>query len=208
LFYVCIPDQSFCLIPSFPRVQKHSVRAAVAHLLIVWAARRIYSKSFLRQLRFICQRAVAEADTPDASEETKRNIIAASPFAFSFTAVLLSANNPTAGGLTPNGATAKGANGRRKRHHSSRLAPPSMSFAPNNTNQEPPLNSISAFREELARELETEAMPPPQTSELIELLESLQHSAASADAATRRAIAQFPPEVSDSSKAMDLLEDG
>lgn len=47
-----------------------------------------------------------------------------------------------------------------------------------------------------------------QTSELIELLESLQHSAASADAATRRAIAQFPPEVSDSSKAMDLLEDG
>lgn len=189
------------------KVQKHSVRAAVAHLLIVWAARRIYSKSFLRQLRFICQRAVAEADTPDASEETKRNIIAASPFAFSFTAVLLNANNPAAGGLTPNGATVKGANGRRKRHHSSRLATPSMSFAPNNTNQEPPLNSISAFREELARELETEAMPPPQTSELIELLESLQHSAASADAATRRAIAQFPPEVSDSSKAMDLIED-
>ncbi|CAH8586555.1 unnamed protein product [Heterobilharzia americana] len=60
------------------KVQRHSVRASVAHLLIVWATRRVYSKSFLRQLRFICQRAVAEADTPDANEEIKRNIIAAS----------------------------------------------------------------------------------------------------------------------------------
>ncbi|VDP89787.1 unnamed protein product, partial [Echinostoma caproni] len=145
------------------KVQKHSVRAAVAHLLIVWATRRIYSKNFLRQLRFICQRAVAEADTPDASEETKRNIIAASPFAFSFTAVLLNAGNPAAGNLTPSsGGSLKGAHSRKKRHHSSRLMMPSMSFAPNDTPLEPALNSISAFREELARELETEAMPPPQ----------------------------------------------
>ncbi|VDP94622.1 unnamed protein product [Echinostoma caproni] len=49
---------------------------------------------------------------------------------------------------------------------------------------------------------------PTKTSELIELLETLQHSAASADAATRRAIAQFPPELSDSNKALEMLEDG
>lgn len=44
-----------------------------------------------------------------------------------------------------------------------------------------------------------------QVSELIQLLETLQ-SAASADAATRREIAQFPPEVSDPNKAMEIMK--
>ncbi|CAL8082997.1 unnamed protein product [Calicophoron daubneyi] len=183
------------------KVQRHSVRSAVAHLLIVWAARRVYSKSFLRQLRFICQRAVAEADTPDANEETKRNIIAASPFAFSFTAVLMNA-----GAL--GSATSLD---RKKRHRPLGTKPQanSMSFAPpgliGSSGSGDNVDSISAFREELARELQTEAIQPPETNELIELLEKLQQTAASGDAATRRAIAEFPPEVSDSNKAKEII---
>ncbi|CAH8586572.1 unnamed protein product [Heterobilharzia americana] len=66
-------------------------------------------------------------------------------------------------------------------------------------------NSISAFREELDLELQTEATQPPKVEELIQLLETLQ-SAASADAATRREIAQFPPEVSDANKAVEIIK--
>ncbi|CAH8864751.1 unnamed protein product [Trichobilharzia szidati] len=193
------------------KVQRHSVRSSVAHLLIVWATRRVYSKSFLRQLRFICQRAVAEADTPNASEEIKRNIIAASPFAFSFTAVLL---NPTVAGNKEASVNAlqtpKLMNNKdnHKRHHSSTqnilMAP--VSFDPENyESNNLSINSISAFRKELDLELQTEATQPPKTDELIQLLESLQ-SAASADAATRREIAQFPPEVSDPNKAMEIMK--
>ncbi|VDQ06482.1 unnamed protein product [Trichobilharzia regenti] len=151
------------------RVQRHSVRSSVAHLLIVWATRRVYSKSFLRQLRFICQRAVAEADTPNASEEIKRNIIAASPFAFSFTAVLL---NPTVAGSkeasvnalqTPKSLNSKDNN--HKRHNSSTqnilMAP--VSFDPvNYESNSLSINSISAFRKELDLELQTEATQPPK----------------------------------------------
>ncbi|KAK4468505.1 hypothetical protein MN116_007706 [Schistosoma mekongi] len=199
------------------KVQRHSVRSSVAHLLIVWATRRVYSKSFLRQLRFICQRAVAEADTPDASEEIKRNIIAASPFAFSFTAVL--ANSSGSGNkeslavnplqtpkLTNNKAN------RKQRHRSSTMIQ-DISMAPlsfdaenyESSNSNMSRNPILAFREELDLALQTEATQPPKVSELIQLLEALQ-SAASADAATRREIAQFPPEVSDANKALEIMK--
>ncbi|CAH8623150.1 Regulation of nuclear pre-mRNA domain containing protein 1B [Schistosoma haematobium] len=198
------------------KVQRHSVRSSVAHLLIVWATRRVYSKSFLRQLRFICQRAVAEADTPDASEEIKRNIIAASPFAFSFTAVLTNSS-----GLSGNKESSVAGNNlhtpklidnnkvNRKRHRSSTtkdISTAPICFDPKNYgDSNMSRNSISAFREELDLELQTEATEPPKVSELIQLLETLQ-SAASADAATRREIAQFPPEVSDPNKAMEIMK--
>ncbi|CAH8615461.1 unnamed protein product [Heterobilharzia americana] len=192
------------------KVQRHSVRASVAHLLIVWATRRVYSKSFLRQLRFICQRAVAEADTPDANEEIKRNIIAASPFAFSFTAVLL---NSTASGTqessvnplqTPKLNNMDSCKRRRSSTKDISMAP--MSFDPESCESSNiSRNSISAFREELDLELQTEATQPPKVEELIQLLETLQ-SAASADAATRREIAQFPPEVSDANKAVEIIK--
>ncbi|KAH8873495.1 Regulation of nuclear pre-mRNA domain-containing protein 1A [Schistosoma japonicum] len=177
------------------KVQRHSVRSSVAHLLIVWATRRVYSKSFLRQLRFICQRAVAEADTPDASEEIKRNIIAASPFAFSFTAVLANSSgsgNKEASAVNPLQTpklTSNKAN-RKQRHRSSTIIQ-DISMAPlsfdaenyESSSSNMSRNPILAFREELDLALQTEATQPPKVSELIQLLESLQ-SAASADAAT------------------------
>ncbi|VDO88880.1 unnamed protein product, partial [Schistosoma mattheei] len=154
-------------------VQRHSVRSSVAHLLIVWATRRVYSKSFLRQLRFICQRAVAEADTPDASEEIKRNIIAASPFAFSFTAVLTNSS-----GLSGNKESSVAGNNlhtpklidnnkvNRKRHRSSTtkdISTAPICFDPKNYgDSNMSRNSISAFREELDLELQTEATEPPK----------------------------------------------
>ncbi|KAF7260226.1 hypothetical protein EG68_02269 [Paragonimus skrjabini miyazakii] len=190
------------------KVHKHSVRAAVAHLLIVWACRRIYPKGFLRQLRYICQRAVAEADAPGASEDVKKNIISASPFAFSFSTVLLNAG--ASAKVTPSSTGEPTAH--RKRHRFAKpvvsFAPEPMSstgFAPIECGGDPTCNSISAFREELARELQTDAIQPPETSELVELLEKLQQPTASGDAATRRAIAQFPPEVSDANKAVEII---
>ena len=44
-------------------LQSHHIRSAVAHLLIVWADRQIYPRTFLRQLRTACQRAALQADT-------------------------------------------------------------------------------------------------------------------------------------------------
>ncbi|KAG5448187.1 Regulation of nuclear pre-mRNA domain containing protein 1B [Clonorchis sinensis] len=189
------------------KVQRHSIRAAVAHLLIVWASRHIYSKSFLRQLRFICQRAVAEADTPGANEEVKRNIIAASPFAFSFTTVLAAFGDAVP---APTKISTPGSHSKRHKGPKSTMsfAPQSLSivgFSPTGLSADSTRTSISAFREELARELQTEAITPPQTSELLEMLEKLQQPTASGDAATRRAIAQFPPEVSDANKAVEII---
>ncbi|KAF6768005.1 hypothetical protein AHF37_04635 [Paragonimus kellicotti] len=250
------------------KVHKHSVRAAVAHLLIVWACRRIYPKGFLRQLRYICQRAVAEADAPGASEDVysedeavkrlqqldnsqssvestsqwflaakdmskdavklwfkefrkappkkkiaflhlvndiiQNGITIAPQYGKFFEPVLPTAFKETANTGEPAA--------HRKRHRLAKavvsFAPEPISstgFAPIDCGVDPTCNSISAFREELARELQTDAIQPPETSELVELLEKLQQPTASGDAATRRAIAQFPPEVSDANKAVEII---
>ncbi|VDO02617.1 unnamed protein product [Rodentolepis nana] len=43
-------------------VQSHQIRSAVAHLLVVWADRKIYPRTFLRRLRSECQRSASQAD--------------------------------------------------------------------------------------------------------------------------------------------------
>ncbi|VDP82451.1 unnamed protein product [Schistosoma curassoni] len=103
----------------------------------------------------------------------KRNIIAASPFAFSFTAVLTNSS-----GLSGNKESSVAGNNlhtpklidnnkvNRKRHRSSTtkdISTAPICFDPKNYgDSNMSRNSISAFREELDLELQTEATEPPK----------------------------------------------
>ncbi|KAL5106591.1 Regulation of nuclear pre-mRNA domain-containing protein 1B [Taenia crassiceps] len=168
-------------------VRSNHIRSAVAHLLVVWAERQIYPRSFLRQLRTTCQRAATQADAANSAKGSSKP----SPFDFSFTCALINASAAT--------------------HQ-----PPSLSPALLSTSSPPdagsgggsisPYANLAVFREELQQDLELEAVKPPEIGELIRQVEALQ-SAPSANAATRRVIADFPAEVSNPQIAAKMLSE-
>ncbi|KAL5968921.1 Regulation of nuclear pre-mRNA domain-containing protein 1B [Taenia solium] len=169
-------------------VQSHHIRSAVAHLLVVWAERQIYPRSFLRQLRTTCQRAASQADAANPAKSSSKP----SPFDFSFTCALINASAAT--------------------HQ-----PPFLSPAPLGATPTPdagsgggsisPHANLAAFREELQQDLELEVAKPPEIGELIRQVETLQ-SAPSANVATRRQIADFPAEVSNPQIAAKMVSEG
>ncbi|VDM31935.1 unnamed protein product [Hydatigera taeniaeformis] len=169
-------------------VQSHHIRSAVAHLLVVWAERQIYPRSFLRQLRTTCQRAALQADAANPAKSSSKP----SPFDFSFTCALINASAAT--------------------HQPPSLSPAALTTTPtpdtgSGGGSMSPCTNLAVFREELQQDLELEAVKPPDTGDLIRLLEALQ-SAPSANAITRQKIADFPAEVSDPQVATKMLSEG
>lgn len=70
-----------------------------------------------------------------------------------------------------------------------------------------PYANLAVFSEEVQQDMELEVVKPPEIGELIRQVETLQ-SAPSANAVTRRKIADFPAEVSNPQIAAKMLLEG
>ncbi|VUZ41710.1 unnamed protein product, partial [Hymenolepis diminuta] len=181
------------------KVQSHQIRSGVAHLLVVWADRRIYPRNFLRRLRVECQRSASQADNENPTKASGEP----SPFDFSFTAALLST------------AAAKSSKLQYQQRTPSLISPSTESVvvAATPTKFSPRESSLSPgarLREEMQHHdiLLSAPVKPPETIELVKKLDALQNSAPSANVVTRQRISEFPVEVSNPEEAAKLIAQG